>query len=57
MINLATSFVYILLMGGRRGMKLAVQTALQIYLATAGIKVSVWSHLQIPHFIDIIVSM
>ena len=34
MINLATNFVYILLMGGRRGMKsilAAVQAALQIY--------------------------
>ena len=49
MINLTTSFVYALLMGGRRGMKpvlAAVQTALQIQLATAGIKASVWSHLQ-----------
>ena len=27
----------------------AVQAALHIYLATAGIKVSVWSHLQIPY--------
>ena len=61
-----TSFVYILLVGGRCGMKpvpAAVQTALQNQLATAGIKVSVWSHLQekgFPtayYFVDVIVSM
>ena len=66
MINLNTSLVYTLFMGGRRGMTpvlAAVQTALQIELATAGIKASVWNHLQekrFPttcYFIDIIVSM